>query len=79
MVKVVYEIARHDGGWAYRANGAWSETFPDKENAVAAARAAAAEQRLPGEPTEIAWEDEAGHWHVEQSDGHDRPETEVSD
>jgi hypothetical protein len=26
--KVTYEVVEHDGGWAYRAKGVFSETFP---------------------------------------------------
>ena len=25
--KVTYEVVEHDGGWAYRVNGVYSETF----------------------------------------------------
>ena len=28
MIKVTYEVVEHDGGWAYRVNGVYSETFP---------------------------------------------------
>ena len=27
MTKVTYEIVEHDGGWAYRVDGAYSETY----------------------------------------------------
>ena len=50
MAKAHYEIVEHDGGWAYRLQGTFSETFLTKAAAEAAARRAAAEQRLPGEP-----------------------------
>ncbi|HUG61572.1 MAG TPA: DUF2188 domain-containing protein [Methylomirabilota bacterium] len=77
MVKVVYEIVEHDGGWAYRSDGVYSEAFANRDDALAAAKTAAKEQRAPGEPVEISFEDERGRWHTEQSDGQDRPETEV--
>ena len=48
MSKVVYEIVEHDGGWAYRASGVFSETFPSRDLARQAAEQAAREQRLPG-------------------------------
>ena len=79
MTRITYEIVPHDGGWAYRVNGAYSESFASREDAVGAAKAAAREQRLPDEPHEISWEDENGRWHTEMSDGDDRPDTEVSD
>jgi len=79
MTKVVYEIVEHDGGWAYRVDGVFSETFGSHADALAAARIASAEQRLGGETHGISWEDTSGVWHNEISDGGDRPETEVSD
>ena len=41
MVKAHYEIVEHDGGWAYRMQGTYSETFPSKAAAEAAAIRAA--------------------------------------
>ena len=77
MTKVTYEIVEHDGGWAYRVDGVYSETFGTHDAAKAAARRAAGEQRVPGEETGISWEDDQGRWHNEVADGHDRPETDV--
>ena len=31
MTKVVYQIVEHDGGWAYKFNGVFSETFPNRK------------------------------------------------
>lgn len=78
MVKAHYEIVEHDGGWAYRMQGTYSETFPSKAAAEAAAIRAAAEQRVPGQPEEIEYEDGKGRWHVEPSSGKDRPDTDVA-
>jgi hypothetical protein len=36
MTKVTYEIVEHDGGWAYRADGVFSETFPSHDEARSA-------------------------------------------
>jgi hypothetical protein len=77
MTTVTYEIVQHDGGWAYRFDGVYSETFPTHDSARAAARRAAAEQRVPGEETGISWEDAQGQWHQELVDGRDRPNTDV--
>jgi hypothetical protein len=44
MSEIIYEIVEHDGGWAYKANGVFSESFPSHAEARAAAEAAAAEQ-----------------------------------
>lgn len=79
MTKVVYEIVEHDGGWAYRMNGAYSEAFPTHSDAVQAARIAAAEQQVGGEDEEINYQDEGGRWHEEYSQGGDRPEAVVVD
>ena len=79
MSEVIYEIVEHDGGWAYKANGAFSETFPSHGAALKAAQAAAAEQRVPGATQVIQYEDENGRWHTETARGTDRPATEVKD
>jgi hypothetical protein len=79
MAKVTYHIVEHDGGWAYTANDAYSESFPTHEQALKAARAAAAEQMQPGETEVIEYEDADGKWHVETARGKDRPETAVED
>jgi hypothetical protein len=77
MTVVTYEIVEHDGGWAYRVGGVYSETFRSHDAARAAARRAAGEQRVPGDEVGITWEDAEGRWHNEVTDGHDRPETQV--
>ena len=56
MPKVTYEIVQHDGGWAYKVNGAFSEPFSTHAEALAAARAAAEEQELPGHTETIEYE-----------------------
>jgi hypothetical protein len=76
---VTYEIVQHDGGWAYKANGAFSEPFPTHAEALAAAQAAAAEQEVPGHAEAIEYEDEKGKWHTETASGRDRPHTFVKD
>jgi Uncharacterized protein conserved in bacteria (DUF2188) len=79
MSEVTYEIVEHDGGWAYKANGVFSESFPTHAEALAAAQMAAAEQRVPGTSETIEYEDEKGRWHTENVRGGDRPMTEVKD
>jgi hypothetical protein len=79
MTHITYRIVRHEDGWAYTADGVFSETFPTHNAALVAARTAAAEQRVPGQTEAIEWEDEKGHWHNETSRGSDRPETDVED
>jgi Uncharacterized protein conserved in bacteria (DUF2188) len=77
MTKITYEIVEHDGGWAYRANGVFSETFSSHDAARKAAERAAKEQVVPGNTTGISYEDREGHWHDELSAGDDRPEADV--
>jgi hypothetical protein len=77
MSKIVYEIVEHDGGWAYKADGVFSETFPSHDLARTAAERAAKEQAVAGDTTGISYEDKEGRWHNEVSAGSDRPETDV--
>jgi uncharacterized lipoprotein YehR (DUF1307 family) len=79
MAKIVYQIVEHDGGWAYKSGGVFSEPFSSHEAAVAAAKRAAAEQELHGATETIEYEDDKGIWHVEVDPGDDRPDTEVVD
>ncbi|MGE0668777.1 MAG: DUF2188 domain-containing protein [Sphingomonadales bacterium] len=79
MSQVHYEIVEHDGGWAYRVGAVLSETFATHDEALAAAKTAAARQEQPGETTDIEFEDERGVWHEETAKGDDRPDTDVID
>ena len=79
MTHVTYKIVEHDGGWAYTVNGVFSEPFPNRATALAAARRVAAEQRVPGRTEAIEYETEDGRWHSETAAGNDRPETDVED
>ncbi|MDB5451552.1 MAG: hypothetical protein JWO33_130, partial [Caulobacteraceae bacterium] len=74
---VKYEIVQHDGGWAYRVGGVYSETFPTHDAAKAGARHAARAQMIGGRTAGIIYEDADGQWHEELADGGDRPQTEV--
>jgi Uncharacterized protein conserved in bacteria (DUF2188) len=77
MSEIVYKVVKHDGGWAYEANGTFSEPFPTREAARKAARLAASEQAAPGETAKITFEDGKGRWHTEVDSGTDRPATKV--
>ncbi|HZR59360.1 MAG TPA: DUF2188 domain-containing protein [Xanthobacteraceae bacterium] len=79
MSHVTYKIVRHEDGWAYTVDGAFSESFPTHAEALEAARRAAAEQRVPGQTETIEYEDANGRWHTELAAGRDRPETDVED
>jgi Uncharacterized protein conserved in bacteria (DUF2188) len=76
---ITYEIVEHDGGWAYKVNGAFSEAFPTHAEALDAAQLAATEQELPGDAETIEYEDEKGEWHTETVSGRDRPHPVVKD
>jgi len=77
MTHVTYEIVEHDGGWAYRVDGAYSETFKTHDEARKAAHRAAGEQRVGGQTRGIVYEDKNGKWHEEIAEGGDRPDTDV--
>ncbi len=77
MAKVHYRVVPHDGGWAYTLDGAFSEPYDTKEHALAAARQVAREQHVPGDLTQIHYQDAAGVWHSEISEPGDRPEADV--
>jgi hypothetical protein len=72
-------IVEHDGGWAYKVNAVFSETFPTHAEALAAAQAAAEEQEVPGHTATIEYEDDKGKWHTETASGRDRRHTVVKD
>ena len=78
MTTLIYDVVEHDGGWAYKADGVFSETFPSHDTARHAADMAARRQAtLTGESTDIAYEDKQGKWHEEFSPGDDHPVTKV--
>jgi hypothetical protein len=79
MTHVTYKIVRHDDGWAYKVGDVFSEPFLTHAAALAAAKRAAQEQRVPGQTHIIEYEDEKGQWHTETAAGSDRPETDVKD
>ena len=80
MSRITYEIVEHDGGWAYKVEGVFSEPFASRRAAIEAAHRAAFEQQVPDvKSASIAWEDEEGVWHEESSRGDDRPVTAVEE
>lgn len=79
MSNVTYEVVEHDGGWAYKLADVFSETFPTREDALAAAESAATRQEFPGETETIQYQDEDGKWREENSLGEDRPDVEIED
>jgi hypothetical protein len=79
MDKVIYRVVPHDGGWAYRVDDVYSETFPTHAEALAAALRAAAEQEEEGSTEVIEYEDAEGRWHEEIAPGDDRPVAVVED
>lgn len=56
---LTYHIGQHDGGWPYRLNDVWSETYPSHVAAREAAHRAARRQQLEGRNAEILFQSEA--------------------
>ncbi|HWK64964.1 MAG TPA: DUF2188 domain-containing protein [Rhizobiaceae bacterium] len=77
MAHVTYHIVEHDGGWAYKVNDVFSETFATHDLALRAAQRAAGEQRVSGSTAGIRYQDSKGEWHDEVVEGYDRPGTDV--
>jgi hypothetical protein len=77
MTRIHYKVVQHDGGWAYKLGDVFSEPFRTRDEALAAARRVAAEQHVPGELTQIEYQDASGRWHTEMSEATDRPEADV--
>lgn len=79
MASLHYRIVQHDGGWAYKLGDVFSEAFPSRATALAAAHRVAREQHIPSDPAYIEYQDEAGRWHTEYSAGDDRPDPDVEE
>ena len=54
MTTITYEIVEHDGGWAYRVEAVFSETFPSHNRARRAAEQVAKEQVVSEDTTGIS-------------------------
>jgi len=67
MSKITYRVVKHDGGWAYEANGTYSEQFQTREAARNAARLAATAQAAANEITPPSYEDKNGQWYDDGS------------
>jgi hypothetical protein len=63
MSNITYRVVKHDGGWAYEANGTYSAQFDTREAARKAARSAATVQAAANEITPPFYEDKDGQWH----------------
>lgn len=77
VADITYEIVEHDGGWAYKVNDVFSESFASRQEATSAAEQAAAAQRSAGNEVFIEYQDSQGRWHQEIEPGDDRPTTHV--
>src|SRR5712664_4769944 len=64
MAHLTYKIVQHDGGWAYTVDGVFSEAFATHAAALAAAKRAATEQRVPGRTEAIEYETSDGKWNT---------------
>jgi hypothetical protein len=79
MTEIHYKIVQHDGGWTYKLGDVFADTYRTHDDALAAARAVAAEQQMAGETVPISWHDADGKWHEEIAKGDDRPIVDVDD
>ncbi len=79
MVKVVYEVVEHDGGWAYKFDKVFSETFPTHEAAHAAAAAPPPSSGCRAGPRRSSLRTARASGTRETASGSDRPVTEVVD
>jgi len=79
MTEIHYKIVQHDGGWTYKLGDVFADTYATHDDALAAARAVAAEQQLAGDTVPISWQDADGKWHEEVAKGDDRPIVDVDD
>lgn len=77
MGNLHYEVVEHDGGWTYKLGDVFAETYKTRDEAVAAAREVAEEQKLAGEDESIEYQDADGAWHEERARGDDRPDPDV--
>jgi hypothetical protein len=50
MNKITYKVIKHEGGWAFEANGTYSQRFRTREAARKAARLAAHESAAETTP-----------------------------
>ncbi|MDK4723801.1 MULTISPECIES: hypothetical protein [Rhizobium] len=79
MMPLIYKVGKHDEGFAYRLGDVWSETFPDHESALAAAKSAAARQQQDGEDAQITYQLYDGRWLTEHVSRGEGPTTDVID
>lgn len=65
MAHVTYRIVEHNGGFAYKVDDVFSETFATHEAALEAARDAAERQQAGVRAHTIEYQDKDGQWHNE--------------
>lgn len=59
-MQLTYHVHAHDGGWAYRLDDVWSETFPTHDKALGAAKQAARRQQVGGQDARSATRPKTG-------------------
>jgi hypothetical protein len=67
MKKIAYRVVKHDSGWAYQANGTYSEQFRTRDAARKAARLAATERAAANGTASSSYEDKSGQWYDDGS------------
>ena len=65
MGRFVYQVVRHEKGWAYRLEHTYSQVFPTQSDAIAAAKATAREMHESDDETIVRVEDRPLRWRTE--------------
>jgi hypothetical protein len=67
MSTITYRVVKHEGGWAYEANGIYSAQFQTREAARKAAGLAATAQAVAHKITPPSYEDKNEQWYDDGS------------
>ena len=79
MAHVTYKVVRHEDGWAYTVNGAFSESFPTHADALKRRGVRPPNSGSPGRPKASSTRMSAASGTASFARGNDRPETDVED
>ena len=79
MSEVTYEIVEHDGGWAYKVDGALSRCSRPMRQRSRQHRPPPLSRKPPARPKRLNTKTRKGKWHTETARGSDRPETHIKD
>jgi hypothetical protein len=63
--RFIYQVVKHERGWAYRLEQTYSRVFPTQADAIEAAKDAARKMHEPGDQTVVNVEDRPRRWRTE--------------